>query len=169
MTALIGKGLLFAGCTALGIGQGLSLRNRRICLQEFRRAIEGISRELTFSLPPLSALLSQAERESGGTLKPFFRTVREEFASTGGESWSESWRAALTCADLPLHKEDLVLLQEVGQILGRYDGESQRAALAGLLFRLSDAADRAREEERRLFRVYTVTGISAGLFLLLLL
>ena len=169
MTALIGKCLLFAGCTALGVGQGLSLRSSRLCLQEFRAAIEGISRELTFSLPPLSALLSQAERESGGTVTPFFHAVREEFARTGGESWSEGWQAALTSSDLPLQKEELSLLREVGQILGRYDSESQRTALAGLLSRLSDAADRAGEEERRLFRVYTVTGISAGLFLLLLL
>ena len=169
MITMIGKGLLFTGCTALGIGQGLSLRRRRTCLQEFRRAIEGISRELTFSLPPLSALLSQAERESSGTVKPFFHTVREEFARTGGESWSESWQAALTSSDLPLRQEDIALLREAGQILGRYDSESQRAALTSLLSRLSDAADRARDEERRLFRVYTVTGIAAGLFLLLLL
>ena len=169
MTALIGKGLLFAGCTALGVGQGLSLRSRRLCLQEFRRALEGITRDLTFSLPPLSSLLSQAERESGGPVKPFLHAVREEYARTGGESWSESWQAALTSSDLPLQREDLSLLREVGQILGRYDGESQRTALAGLLSRLSDSADRAREEEHRLFRVYTVTGIAAGLFLLLLL
>lgn len=169
MTAIIGKGLLFTGCAALGIGQGLALRNRRLCLQVFRAALEGMSRELTFSLSPLSVLLSQAERESTGAVKTFFHTVQREFSDTGGESWSESWQTALTRSNLPLRTEDFTLLREVGQILGRYDSESQRAALMGLLTRLSDAADCAREEERRLSRVHTVTGISAGLFLLLLL
>ena len=169
MTAIIGKGLLFTGCTALGIGQSLSLRARRLCLQEFRTALEGLSRELTFSLSPLSALLSQAERESAGAVRTFFQTVQREFIDTGGESWWESWQTALTKADLPLRTEDITLLREAGQILGRYDSESQRAALMGILSRLSDTTDRAREEERRLFRVYTVTGIAAGLFLLLLL
>ena len=169
MTAIIGKGLLFTGCAALGIGQGLSLRARRLCLQAFRGALEGLSRELTFSLSPLSVLLSQAEGESTGAVKTFFHTVQREFSDTGGESWWESWQTALPKADLPLRTEDIALLREAGQILGRYDSESQRAALTSLLSRLSDAADRARDEERRLFRVYTVTGIAAGLFLLLLL
>ena len=70
---------------------------------------------------------------------------------------------------LPLKEEDRRILSEAGQILGRYDGEDQRRALAGLLVRLEDQAQEARDEEKRLFRVYTALGVTAGLFCVILL
>ena len=41
MTALLGKTLLFAGCTAFGLLRGSRLRQRTACLGEFRRTLAG--------------------------------------------------------------------------------------------------------------------------------
>ena len=73
---------------------------------------------------------------------------------------------------LPVHKlaeADLRLLQEAGDVLGRYDGESQRQALEGLLRGLEGQAAEAAETARRLCRVYLALGLAAGLFCLILL
>ena len=154
MTALLGKTLLFAGCTAFGLLRGSRLRQRTACLGEFRRTLAGLARELAFSLCPTAA---------------FFRTCRRRFAEGGQESWAESWTAALEQVALPLEEADLRLLQEAGDVLGRYDGESQRQALEGLLRGLEGQAAEAAETARRLCRVYLALGLAAGLFCLILL
>ena len=160
--ALAGKALLFLGCAALGFLRGQGLRQRAACLQAFRRALAGLARELAFALRPLDQLMARAEGESAGAVAAFFR-------AGGRESWADSWAAALASADLPLTGEDRRLLREAGDVLGRYDGESQRAALEALLARLEDQGTQARAEAQRLFRVYLALGVAAGLFCLILL
>ena len=61
MTALLGKLLLFCGCTALGVGRGLALRRRTACLRAAARALEALARELSFSLRPLTELMAEAD------------------------------------------------------------------------------------------------------------
>ena len=166
MTALLGKTLLFAGCTAFGLLRGSRLRQRTACLGEFRRTLAGLARELAFSLRPVSDLMAGAEAGTQGPTAAFFRTCRRRFAEGGQESWAESWTAALEQVALPLEEADLRLLQEAGDVLGRYDGESQRQALEGLLRGLEG---QAAERARRLCRVYLALGLAAGLFCLILL
>ena len=66
-------------------------------------------------------------------------------------------------------ESDLLLLVRAGEILGRWDGESQQKALSELLARLDETIFDGREEEKRLFRVDLALGAAAGLFCVLLL
>ena len=169
MTVLLGKLLLFFGCTALGLERSFQLRRRRACLDGFRRALEGMTRSLRFSLEPVSALMEQGARESRGQVADFFAACRRAFSRGGGESWAESWQEALDACPLPLREEDRSLLGEIGRILGRYDGENQDRALTALLARLGQRTEEAAEEARRLFRVYAALGAAGGLFAAILL
>ena len=94
---------------------------------------------------------------------------RRCFLASGGESWAESWETVLRETDLPLSDEDRGLLAEFGQVLGRYDGESQQRALQALLDRLGEQVETARQTARRLVRVDVTLGVTAGLFCLILL
>ena len=102
MTALLGKTLLFADCTAFGLLRGSRLRQRTACLGEFRRTLAGLARELAFSLRPVSDLMAGAEAGTQGPTAAFFRTCRRRFAEGGQESWAESWTEALEQVALPL-------------------------------------------------------------------
>lgn len=167
MTIVMGKLLLLAGCSVLGLLRGLELKNRTACLADFRRALGALSRELTFSLRPLPDLVAGVQGE--GPAGVFFALCRTHFQASGGESWTESWQRALEDSPLPLKEEDIQILWETGEVLGRYDGDCQRQAMEGLLVRLEESLTEARAEEQRLFRVYTALGITAGLFLCILL
>lgn len=167
--AYLGKCLLFLGCTALGTGRGLALKQRTACLWELRQALASLSRELSFSLRPLGELMERAAGESRGSAAELFSACRENFRQSGSESWAESWNTALEGSSLPLKEADKRILREAGQVLGRYDGEDQRRALTALLARLEEQTQEARGEERRLFRVYLALGVTAGLFCLILL
>ena len=167
--ALAGKALLFLGCTALGVLRGQGLRQRAACLQAFRRVLAALARELAFSLRPLDQLMAGAQEGSQGPVADFFQACCQAFAAGGRESWADSWATALEATRLPLTPEDRRLLREAGDVLGRYDGESQRAALEALLARLEDQGAQAQAEAHRLFRVYLALGVAAGLFCLILL
>ena len=87
MTTLAGKGLLFGGCVALGLLTGLGRLRRVACLEEFRRSLSSLARELTFSLRPLPEL---AEDVAGtGPAGECLRACRRCFLASGGESWAD--------------------------------------------------------------------------------
>ncbi|CUP11622.1 stage III sporulation protein SpoAB [Flavonifractor plautii] len=54
-------------------------------------------------------------------------------------------------------------------MLGRYDGDGQREALAHTRAELSRALEQAREAREKQGRMYQVLGITAGAFLVILL
>lgn len=169
MMELLGKIFLFVGCSALGVYRGERLRLRRACLQSFRRSLETMGRELSFSLCPLEELLKRVEAESDGIVQQFYSACRLHFAESGKESWMASWQAAIQSIELPLQESDRRALQEVGVLLGRYDAESQRQGLEAMLVRWASLVETAQEEERRLVRVYTTVGVAVGLFCVILL
>ena len=63
----------------------------------------------------------------------------------------------------------LLALEELGDVLGRYDGEEQRAALARTRAELGRALEQAREESERQGRMYRALGLTAGAMLAILL
>jgi stage III sporulation protein AB len=168
MRTLLGKTLILLGCTLLGVHRGLELRRRRRTLEDLSRRLAGLAREMAFSLRPLEELMAEEAAHTGGAGE-FFAACCQVFRETGGESWGESWTVALAQTALPLHREDKTLLHQAGQVLGRYDSASQTAALEDLSARLDQNARQAREEENRLFRVYVALGVSAGVFVWILL
>jgi len=60
-------------------------------------------------------------------------------------------------------------LEELGEVLGRYDGDGQREALAHTRAELSRALEQAREAREKQGRMYQVLGITPGAFLVILL
>ena len=168
MTALAGKTLLFLACFWLGLERARRRRLRTACLRSFRQAIADLGREISFSLSPLDELLAKAEEGSGQTAG-FFAACRKHFRETGSESWAESWKCVLEDFDLPVGKPDRAVLERAGDILGRWDGETQQRALSELLSRLDETIFDCAEEEKRLRRVDLALGITAGLFCVLLL
>ena len=57
----------------------------------------------------------------------------------------------------------------MGDVLGRYDGEGQRTALAHARAELELALEQAREDGEKRGRMYRVLGVAAGAFLVILL
>lgn len=150
MTALLGKTLLFAGLYSLwpapgqpaapadrlsggvspdagGAGPGAGLFPAPCVGFDGQRGggDPGANGGLFSDLPP--AVCRGRPGELGGEL--------DRGSGTGGAASEEA---------------DLRLLQEAGDVLGRYDGESQRQALEGLLRGLEGQAAEAAETSRRL-------------------
>ena len=114
-------------------------------------------------------LLERAAAESPPPVCTLFARCRTLLDELGERSMAELWREALEQVPLGLDGPGRLALEELGEVLGRYDGDGQREALAHTRAELSRALEQAREAREKQGRMYQVLGITAGAFLVILL
>lgn len=169
MMRLIGAALLVAGSAALGFGAVGRLDGRVRDLQGLLAGVEALQRELGWRLADLSEALELAAGAAGGRPARFFRLCAGGAAQLEGRSFRQVWQQGLDRCQLRLDRADREPVEQLGAVLGRYDGDSQRQALESAAARLELRRAAAAEDRKRLGRVYGVLGMTAGLFLVILL
>ena len=169
MIRMVGAVLLTTGSTLLGLCAVRHMDRRVEDLRQLIMGLETITRELDYRLAPLPELLERAAEETGGRVARFFRLSAQGASHLNGRSFHTVWRQAAEAAQMRLEQSDMALLEQLGGVLGRYDGESQHRALAAAVSRLEEQHTQAAEQCRRQGRVYSVLGLTAGAFLMILL
>ena len=169
MTRLLGAVLVVAGCGALGLGGVARLDGRVKDLGELAAGLDALQRELGWRLAPLPQALDTAARAVHGPASVFFTQCARQAGQTDGQPFQQIWLDSLSAAPLRLTAEDRGFLERLGPVLGRYDGDSQRLALEDAAAGLRQLQGAAADDRRRLGRVYGVLGMTAGLFLAILL
>lgn len=165
----VGAVLLSAGSAALGLGAVVHLDSR---VRDLRGLIAGLSameRALTARLEPLDGMLSGAAESAEGRPQEFFQFCRRGVARLAGRSFAGLWESALEAVPLRLEEADLSILRQLGGVLGRYDADSQAAALLQAVKQLEEQLAEGQEQRRRLGKVYGTMGVAAGLFFTILL
>ena len=157
--------------TAAYIGAGITgiLRRRVTVLREFQTALELMEREMSYAgtaMPELLDLLAdRIEAPVGG----FFRRCGEKLDCLDRYGFGTVWRGELAGSELLLKGEEREVIGHLGDVLGRYDGEGQCAAIARVRLELADLQRRVEEERQRLGRVYQTVSVGAGVMLVILL
>lgn len=169
MLRLLGALLLAGGVGALGFSAAAQLGRRCRALRALLGALELIERELSFRLAPMPELLVRLERAAAPPADRLFAYCRDGLGDLDRVPLAQRWREGLRDPALLLNEEERALLDELGEVLGRYDGEGQLEAIARTRAQLAPCADRAREEREKLGRMYRVLGVTAGAFLVILL
>ncbi len=163
MMRLMGAALVVAGCGALGLRAAARLEGRVRDLGELAAGLDTLRRELGWRLSPLPDGLEAAGRALHGPAADFFAQCARRARAPDGQAFQEVWRAELDAAPLRLKPEDRALLERLGPVLGRYDGDSQRLALEEGAAGLRALQGAAADERNRLGRVYGVLGVTTGL------
>ena len=166
---LFGAILVIAGCGALGLAGVARLDGRVRDLGELAAGLDVLQRELGWRLAPLPQALAAAAKAAHGPAAQFFAQRAQRVEQSDGQVFQQVWRDSLSAAPLRLTEEDQALLDRLGLVLGRYDGDSQRVALEDAAASLRSLQGEASDDRRRLGRVYGVLGMTAGLFLAILL
>lgn len=169
MLKLLGAVLLMGGASAIGFSAAAHLRARVNCLRSLERTLEFMERELAFRLTPVPALFSSLARSAQEPASTFYKLCVKGLENLGEKPLNVLWGEALEYAKLPLQDDEARTLAELGDVLGQYDGEGQREALALTRERLTHFLERAEEERGRMEKVYCALGLSSGAFLLLVL
>lgn len=168
MIRWVGALLLTAGAGALGAAAVAQLEGRVRDLRETLRGLEGMKRLLDSSMEPLERMLREAEACTTGRVQALFRFCVREMDPLKGE-FSALWQAALDTVPLRMEEADLAELRQLGNILGRYDVDSQSAALKQTLSRMERLLEDAAGQRARLGKVYGTAGVAAGLLLAIML
>ena len=166
---MLGAALLMAGCGGLGLSAVNRLDSRVRDLRELSAGLEILLRELGFRLAPLPEALAAAAGGTHERAAVFFAFCAQGSGQLAGVPFRALWSRGLDQCPLGLNREDRALLEQLGPVLGRYDGDSQRQAVENVLAGLNRQQARAEDDRRRLGRVYGVLGLTAGLFLTLML
>ena len=169
MIRLLGAALLTVGCGVLGLSAVNRLDSRVRDLRELAAGLEILCRELGWRLSPLPKALEAAAGGTHGCAARFFAFCSQRARQLAGTSFRTLWSGGLEQCPLRLNRDDRALLEQLGPVLGRYDGDSQRQAVENVLAGLSRRLVQAEDDRRRLGRVYVVLGMTAGLFLSLVL
>ncbi|MEG1878353.1 MAG: stage III sporulation protein AB [Pseudoflavonifractor sp.] len=166
---LLGALLLAGGMAALGHGAVLQLDRRLGLLRGFCAALETMERELSFRLTDMPRLFLALSDAKPAPVGKFFASCHKGLDRLGERPLELLWQEAL--ADLPpvLSGEAREVLQGLGGVLGRYDGENQREALALAASRLRACSAAAAEERIRMGKVYGTVSLTGGVLLTILL
>ena len=169
MIRLLGAALIIVGCGGLGLSAVSRLDSRVRDLRELSAGLEILQRELGWRLSPLPDALEAAAGGTHERAAGFYAFCAQGARQLAGASFRTLWSRGLEQCPLRLSREDRALLEQLGPILGRYDGDSQRQAVENVLAGLSRQRAQAEDDRKRLGRVYGVLGLTAGLFLALVL
>lgn len=169
MPKLFGAILLIVGAAAVGFSAAAQLTRRVRSLQAMLGALALMERELSFRLTPMPELLEQLAIHAAPPAADFFARCRKGLERLGEQSLGELWREALEAYPMDLGADEIQAIGELGDVLGRYDGEGQQAALARTRLRLEHDLERAEADSLRQGRVYGTLGLTAGAFLVIIL
>ena len=169
MIRVLGAALLTVGCGGLGLSAVNRLDSRVRDLRELSAGLEILQRELGWRLSPLPKALEAAGEGTHERAAQFFAFCAQGIEQLAGVPFRALWNRGLEQCPLRLSREDRALLEQLGPVLGRYDGDSQRQAVENVLTGLLRQQTQAEDDRRRLGRVYGVLGLTAGLFLTLML
>ncbi len=122
--------------------------------------------EIVDSRTPLPEAAALCARRCTGASARFFTAFCRELA--GVQDLAGWYGQILHRPEWDLLPEDIVLLEPLGAVLGRYDGALQAEAIQACCQRLQQNGERAREEQQRRGRVQRATGLCCGIALALL-
>ena len=168
MWKLVGAVLVAAGSGWLGLSAASGLTRRLRAVQAMISGLELLERELWERGAALPELMAALSRRCTQPAADFFQQCAKGCARLDQVPFGESWRQAVDGLEL-LSPEARAALLPLGEVLGRYEADSQRQALEHARQALEREELRAEEERRRLGRVYQALGLSGGAFLVILL
>lgn len=169
MIRLLGAALVIAGSAAVVLKEVWRLDGRVKDLVELSAGLETLQRELCWRLTPLPEAMNEAAEGTHGRAAALFVWCAQETRHLDGRAFQRVWQDGLECCPLLLNEEDRAALERLGAVLGRYDADGQRQAIDSAVGSLNHQKTQAAEDRSRLGRVYGVLGITAGLFLVILL
>lgn len=171
MLKLFGAALTIFCCTAAGFGVCAGMRKRIRVLLELRRMAVMLSAEFTYANATMEEAFCRIGERVQEPVGTFLRHVREKMESGENGLLSDIFSSQIEedFRGSGLKKADLENLGTLGAQLGYLDVEMQKKNLEFYLEQVNDAWAQAQREYREKEKLFRCLGISAGVFLVILL
>lgn len=171
MLRYLGAGLVIWGSVAIGAAMTGEMKSRVMQLQELRKLVVVLKGEIRYG----NATLNEAFRHVALRIRPPYRELlacaAERMEEFRGEGLSEIFSGAVKekLKDSALHREDLQLLERLGDSLGYPDVETQMNSLELFSEQINGLCTQAEKELGSKAKIYHYLGLTGGLFLAIIL
>ena len=170
MLRIVGALCVVCGCSGMGwyVVSGYATRIR--VLQELEQALQFLYGEIAYSACDMVELMERLASR-GGCFEEFWMGLREQLLKHAGQPFFSYWQAQMPKIQGVRHltAEDRALLEKIGSNLGNLDRQTQLDTIRLFQKRLEGIIGQALEEFHGRAKVSVVLGVTAGLFLAILL
>ncbi len=171
MSGYIGGILILAGCFMYGLSYSQRLKNRMVILKDIIRLLAVMNNHIGYSLIDMTQIF---ERLGDYDMCPYVREFTEYIYNalnksdidTFGLIWNDAADKAFAGI---LGKRQLEIIKEAGAISTFIDKDSQLKLIQSVLCELNEELDTVKSNAAGKMKAYIVTGISAGLILVIVL
>lgn len=169
MVKILGALLVVGCCSLLGLATASTSALRLRSLRSLLAALDLMKAELEGLLTPLPELIPALRLRSEQPAAEFFAQVAW-LTEKKHLPFRSAWEQAVEDTEsLCLRPEEARALSALGAVLGRYDAETQAAAVERTRQRLSLFRDLEEKDRSRKNRVSAALGAGAGITLAILL
>lgn len=171
MLKLMGSLVIILGCGLLGMLVARNYSLRPADLRSLQTALQMLETEINYAATPLAEALRSLAARCEKRVQPLFEYVLAELRDTPGCTAYEAWERALKrfYPQTALLKSDLVILSNLGKVLGTSDRQDQTRHLRLAIEQTGAEIARAQNEAARHVKLWNYLGFLGGLVIVLLL
>jgi len=168
MHRIVGAAIILSATNWIGWSENQKHKTRLVLTKEFIGALEKMQREMSFSLRPLPEVLLSLSKETRYPVSAFFENSAR-YAVSPERSFAQHWSDELIKLENAMDAPSLAVLEQVGRGIGKYDEKGELSLLSSAIAQLRKYAERAEAEIREKNRLRQTIGVTAGMFLILIL
>ncbi|MEG3007023.1 MAG: stage III sporulation protein AB [Oscillospiraceae bacterium] len=167
MIKLVGALMAALTIALIGIDKTHKLALKVTHLEKLCSMLKYMADLIKNNLPTLDKILKEIGDNQYYKVIDFIPNAEKLIRS--GESFKESWKKSILESEMQIDEADRNLIISLGEILGRFDGESQEKELLNVARLLNIRLDEAREKKRNFSPIYKTIGICGSLAVFILL
>ena len=166
----LGCASVLAGCAATGVLWCADINGRKRMLEIFLQMLLKMQGDIRYLSEPLNRVLANLKQVSQKEYEPFLSGVLLAMDKEGGQSfvtlWNENVDAHLKSSCLK--EDDLVIIKDLGKMLGSHDKKLQTQVLNMFEERLKMQIQTITAQMEGKKRLYTGLWMLGGIFIVVL-
>lgn len=170
MLRLLGVLLVVCGCSGMGWYSVSKYATRIRVLQELEQALQFLYGEISYSACDMVELMGKLSLR-GGSFEKFWQGIQTLLLQHKGQPFFTYWKSQLSkiYGYQYLTREERSLIEKIGSNLGNLDRQTQLDTIQMFQKRLERILGQAVKEYHGKARISMVLGVTAGMFLAILL
>lgn len=159
---------IFGASTSIGFLMSKKYKNRVIELREFKNGINTLEAKIRFTYEPISEIFSQISKNDQNNISKIFKKASNYI---GENTTKEAWNKAIEelKPQLNLNDEDIRIIQNLGNLLGKTDIEGQISEIKVTSNFIDTQIIKAEEERKKNEKMYRNLGTIVGLAIVIIL
>ena len=172
MIKLVGAVFIIIACTWIGMEFARHLNQRPKQLRYFRSSLQALEAEIMFAHTPLEEAAIRLSKQLPQPINLFYQKFAENLSnSNSNTNVKDSWDESLRCMDnvLALKKNELEILSQFGETLGKHDRYQQQKQILLTMSHLEREEEEAIQVQNQYEKMVKSLGFLSGLLLIILL